>query len=176
LGIITAALLAALPLASAFAGGAGGLTTGYQYFDPSVASGDYQERFAGGFGYGVTRDGRRIGGFGLAFYSENDPGRLAGGVGGLITGQEIRLGNVTLAANLWTGIGGLGTRVLGLEPGYLIGFAELNLEAGVAIFRWFQVSAYAGMQVMGNLTPGRPFTQAVYYSPVLGLRTAWGSF
>jgi hypothetical protein len=176
LGIIAAALLAVLPLASVFAGGAGGVTAGYQYFAPSVSSGDYQERFDGGFGYGVTHDGRRIGGFGLAFYSETDPGMLAGGVGGLITGQEVRLGNVTLAATLWTGIGGLATRTLGFEPGYLIGFAELDIEAGIAIFRWFQISAYAGMQVMGNLTPGRPFTEALYYSPVLGVRTSWGSF
>ncbi len=176
IGIIAAALLAALPLASAFARGAGGVTGGYQYFDPAVASGDFLERFVGGFGYGVDRDGRRFGGFGLGFYSETDPERFAGGVGGIITGQEVRLGNVTLAATLWAGVGGMSSPAFGMEPGYMIGFAELDLEAGVAIFRWFQVSVYGGMQVMGNLTPGRPFTDALYYSPVIGIRTAWGSF
>jgi hypothetical protein len=165
-----------VPLAAVFAGGAGGVLGGHQLFDPRFASGDYQERFSGGFGYGVTHDGRRIGGFGMAIYSNGDPGRLAGGVGGLIMGQELRLGGLCLATNLWTGIGGLSVNGFGMYPGCLIGFAQLDVEAGVAVFPWFQVSVYGGMQVMGNLAPGRPFADALYYSPVIGIRTAWGAF
>jgi hypothetical protein len=165
-----------LSLAPAFAGGAGGITSGYQWFDPSVSSGDYQARFTGAYGYGVGYDGRRMGGFGMAFYSDTDPGRMVGGIGGLVTGQELRLGNMMLAATLWTGLGGLSAPVYGMEPGHLVGFAELDLEAGIAIFRWFQVSLYGGMQVMSSLAPGRPFQDFLYYSPVVGIRTSWGAF
>ena len=35
---------------------------------------------------------------------------------------------------------------------------------------------YAGYQVMGNLAPGQPFSDFFSYTPVVGVRFAFGKF
>ena len=102
---------------------------------------------------------------------------LVGGIGGVIVGQELRAGPFTIAANLWTGIGGVATSPRCPEGGYGVLFGELNLEAGIAVTRWMQVVAYGGMQAIANIAPGtRPGGDLFVYSPVAGIRLAWGSF
>jgi hypothetical protein len=159
-----------------FAGGGGGITFGSQWFDPMYSNNNIGISSAGGFGYGSS-GGQRIGGFGMVVYSGgpyfNATG-LIGGIGGVINGWELRLRPFTLAMNVWTGVGGL--RYGFIEPtGFMVGFGELNLELGVSVTRWMQVMGFAGIQVLGNLVPGIPFSALLLYTPVVGFRIAWGA-
>jgi len=177
-GIPALALLLALLAASpAVAGGAGGVLQGKQRFDPQFANYDLDTQYVGGFGYGVSDHGQRTGGFGLAFFSEPDAGRFSGGVGGVLTGQEFRIGPFEVAANLWTGIGAVAKEsLLGQPDGWFVLFGQADVEVGLAILPWWQISSYAGVQLMANLAPGDPFEGLLVYTPVIGVRMAWGGF
>ena len=59
--------------------------------------------------------------------------------------------------------------------GSLALFGELDLELGLGFISWMEVMAYAGMQAITNIYGGRPFS-SIMYTPVLGVRVAWGSF
>ena len=171
-GVLFFALI--MPASFSFAyGGGGGLTYGIQYFHPELTNADIGLHTVGGFGYGTTRSGQRVGGFGIAIFSEaND---LVGGIGGNITGHEFVSGPVSLATALWTGVGGAKADLK--DPGgYMIVFAELDLELGIAPSPWMQLVAFGGMQGVASLIPGVPFTSALYYSPTWGFRLAWGAF
>ncbi len=159
-------------------GGAGGITHGFQYLEleGDWYSADVQENAVGGFGYGVNRRGERVGGFGLAFYSEDPAIEFEGGVGGLINGQEFSIGPLTAAVMAWTGIGCLKTDVAGMSGSWTTLFLEADVEIGGAVTRWMQVTGYAGMQLMTNLSPGEPFEGMLFYTPTVGVRIAWGSF
>ncbi len=176
--IVALALALALVAASqASAGGAGGVLQGEQYFDANYANIDLGTHYVGGFGYGVSHAGQRTGGFGMAFYSQPDERLLRGGVGGFINGQELRIGPFEAAATLWTGIGAIGRdTVLGEPEGWLVLFGQLDVEVGLAILPWWQVSAFGGMQLMANLAPQQPFEGLLIYTPVVGVRVAWGGF
>lgn len=154
----------------AFAGGAGGVQFGTQYFDSRWANTNMEIAYIGGFGYGVTPWGERIGGFGTALISLGQD--TAGGVGGLLLGQELRSGPLTVAAVLLGGAGGGAVR----GRGYMLLFGEADLELGLALLPWMQVVAYAGYQVWANVVPGTPFKSAALSTPVFGIRIAWGSF
>jgi hypothetical protein len=172
-----AVLLALLAAAPAAAGGAGGVLHGEQRFDPQFANFDLGTQYVGGYGYGVSASGQRMGGFGLAFFSEPDSGRFSGGVGGVMSGQEFRLGPFEVAANLWTGVGGVAKHtVLGQPDGWFVLFGQADVEVGLAILPWWQISSYAGVQLMANLAPGEPFEGLLVYTPVVGVRVAWGGF
>ena len=176
--VAAAAAIALFAAAGAFADGAGGVTHGMQYLDVEGGwyTADVAANTVGGFGYGVNHDGVRVGGFGLAFYSDDPCVDFSGGVGGLINGQQLSLGPLTAAAVLWTGVGCLTSDVPGLAGDWVVGFAELDVEVGWAVMPWMQVSCYAGMQVMGNVTGGTPFQEFLFYTPTVGVRVAWGSF
>jgi hypothetical protein len=165
------ALLAVLPVAAASAGGAGGTGFGAQYFDPGLSNVDHQLLYISGFGYGTSTVpyGRRIGGFGMAILSQDHVG--AGGVGGMLMGQEFRSGPIVAGITLFYGLGGMAYE----GAGYALLFGEADLELGISLL-WMQVTAYAGYQAWGNLVPGFPLRSAVVYTPVLGVRVAWGSF
>jgi hypothetical protein len=182
--IMAAAAIALLAAVGAFADGAGGVTHGMQYLDLDrcydLEGGWYRAdvglQTVGGFGYGANRRGERVGGFGLAFYSDDPSVDFAGGVGGLVNGQQLSVGPLTAAAVAWTGVGCVSSDVPGLAGSWIVAFAEIDLEVGWAITPWFQVSGYAGMQLMGNVTGGRPFDEFLFWTPVVGARVAWGSF
>jgi hypothetical protein len=170
-----AAALVVLPLSTAFARGAGGFTWGEQYFDAQFSNYDLQMSTTGVFGYGVSYGGQRIGGFAMAVHSDGVMPSLDGGFIGAITGQEIRMGPFMAAVNLWTGIGGL------LGPGFpldsslaLVG--ELSLEIGIRIFPGTMLSGYVAMQAVTNAPVSAPLFSSVAYTPVFGMRLAWGSF
>jgi hypothetical protein len=78
----------------------------------------------------------------------------------------------------WTGIGGI--KFTQAESGdslsYLIVTEEIDLEIGLAVLPWFMPVFYAGYQVMGNVAPGRPFSDFFSYTPVIGVRFAFGKF
>jgi|GEM_PF-2736873 len=173
--IILAAILTLLPLSMACAGGAGGLTWGQQYFDSQLSNSDSQGTFSGAYGYGVTRHGQRIGGFAIAERSSPPNGTLNGGFAGLITGQELHAGPFLLAVNLWTGVGALSPDPALPGAGSFALFGELDLELGLGFISWMEVTGYAGMQAVTRVTKGGLFTGSMY-TPVLGVRVAWGSF
>ncbi len=174
--LAAALLLAAVPAGIAFAGGAGGVLYGIPYFDPAFSNANVALRYTGGFGYAIDGDGRRFGGFGMGFFGDSEMGGMAGGVGGVVSGQEFQLGPITLAVNVMTGLGGIGNDAVGMPGGYLIGFAQVDAECGVALWPWMRVSVYGGMQGMTNLLPGIPLQSFLYYTPVVGVRVAWGGF
>ena len=173
-GVMALLAMLVVPVSLGFAyGGAGGLTYGLQYAHPQLTNESIGLHTTGGYGYGTGRDGRRTGGFGLAIFSETNA--LMGGVGGSINGHEFVSGPLSLAVNLWTGIGGAKADLR--DPGgYLILFGELNAEVGLSLRPWMQLVAFGGMQGIVNLVPGTPLYSAVYYSPVWGFRIAWGAF
>ncbi len=174
--IVLVAALTVLPLSMVCAGGAGGLTWGQQFFDPQLSNYDFQGTWSGAYGYGVTRHGQRIGGFAMAVRSSAPGGTFDGGFAGLITGQEMHAGPFLMAISLWTGIGGLNADSALPAGGSLALFGELDLELGLGFISWMQVTGYAGMQAITRVTGGRPLFSGVAYTPVLGVRVAWGSF
>ena len=177
-----AALMVVVCAGAAFAAGGGGLTFGTQYWGlPDYASTYLGVTSIGGFGYGETHDGQRIGGFGIAFVpamidSPDYEGLVSGGIGGIVTGQAARLGKLELALNLWLGVGGIATSTMRDDAGYMVGFAELNLELGLPLTRWMEIVGYIGYQAMGNFVPGPALGAFRYYTPVFGARLVWGSF
>ena len=161
-------LLVVLPACVAMAGGAGGVGYGCQYFDPQLSNQNLGLSYITGYGYGVNRWGNRIGGFGMAILSGT--GTTAGGVGGMLIGQEFRGGPLVAAVTCLGGVGGASYA----HRGYMLIFGEADLELGLRVLPWMQVVAYAGYQAWGNAIPGFPFTNAFVYTPVLGVRIGWG--
>lgn len=159
--------------AAGFAYGGGGAFSGASLPATDWTNTGLRIAYTGGFGYGVTDDGHRIGGFGVGVSTED--GRELGGFGGIINGQQVRIGPLTASVNTWIGVGGL-SLPSGTPREFFGYFAEINGEIGLAVLPWFQVSGYVGMQAMGNLIPGDAFTGNAIYTPVSGIRLAWGSF
>lgn len=175
--VLAVLVVLALPLSFAFAGGAGGVTWSDQRYVPGLSNSTVTSSEIGGFGYGVNAGGLRTGGFGYAIYSPPGTQSLAGGVGGVIIGQEGRTGPLTLATNLWTGLGGISATFSGTQTGHFILFGEANIELGIAVTPWMQLSAYAGMQGIADVDPQTGVgTQLASYWPVVGMRLSWGSF
>jgi hypothetical protein len=168
--LVLAALLVTIPASAAFGGGAGGISYDGQYFYPGLTSSNIGMTSITGYGYGVSWDGSRFGGFGKALLSAQ--GIAAGGAGGILAGHEWRAGPFVVALDLLMGVGGMAFH----GGGYAIAFGQADFEIGVTIVPWMQISAYAGYQAWGNLVPGFPFSNASLYTPVLGVRLAWGGF
>jgi hypothetical protein len=53
---------------------------------------------------------------------------------------------------------------------------EGNLELGVKIFSWLQVSGFAGWQTLGKLFTFKPANPSDPFHPIAGFRVTWGSF
>lgn len=168
-------VLGMLPLAGAFARGAGGFTWGEQYFDPSLANYDIATSFNGVYGYGTSWGGQRYGGFALALHSDATAPAFYGGFVGGIAGQEIRMGPFMGAITAWTGVGGVTTNPLTQGPGSFALFGELSLEAGFGFLPGVMVTGYAGLQAVAQVDPQHAAIESVLYSPVLGMRISWGS-
>ncbi len=170
-------LMAAYAPCFALQGVAGGILLGFQQYDPDLANQDMGCVMIGGFGYGVSSEGVRLGGFGMAALGgegESGPSDLNCGIGGFITGWEFRTGPFVIAVNLWTGLGGAAYEAS--DPGgFMIAFGELSAELGLVLTRWMRLVGYMGLQAMGNLAPGRPFDELDLYTPVTGIRLSWGS-
>ena len=175
IGFIALAL-AFLPFSLARAEDTGGLTWGGQYFDADFSNYDLQTTYSGIYGYHVTHDGQRAGGFALGLRSRSPDQSFEGGMIGAIAGQEMRAGLFLAATNLWTGIGGISTNpVLGTKGGFAL-FGELDLEIGVRLFPGMRAVAYGGMQAIAPLAREQQLFSSVLYTPVYGVRIAWGGF
>jgi hypothetical protein len=143
---------------------------GFQAFDLPGSASSLNMLYTEGYGYGTSWDGGRVGGFGMSLISTT--GDRAGGVGGLLIGHEWRDGPGVAALTLRGGVGGLGVDA----AGYMILFGEADLELGLRITRWMAITGYIGYQAWGNLIPGPAFDLVTTYTPVVGIRLAWGSF
>ena len=187
----------------AFAEGAGGLLFGLAQpswnpgFMPAVPSDMPTFEYMGGYGYGVTRDGTIIGGFGLAFLdcdiygaegwssSSRIPAHVAGGAGGLVVGSRItgsRFSHLDIAARLGLGGMGLATKDLSTADssysaeGFAIVYAEPYVELGLGLTPWMQLSATLSYSFIGNLIPGKPMSEVAYHTPVIGATVTFGDF
>ncbi len=166
--------LVALPLSLAFA--AGGVSWGAQYLVPEypeLANYDTQARFTALYGYSVAHGGLRSGGFALGVHSPDERAMFDGGFIGAISGQELKAGPFVFAANLWTGIGGV-RRAPYSSDGTFALFGQLDLELGFSPFPGMKVIGYGGMQAVADILAWQPLSTAVYYTPVAGIRLAWG--
>jgi len=168
-------VLALVPLAGAAARGVGGFTWGQQYFDADLSNVNLAVETNGVYGYTVTWGGQRYGGFVLAAHSGITVPELHGGFVGGIAGQEARLGPVVLAVTAWTGFGGMNLDPLTGRDGSFSLFGELTLEAGFGFLPGVQVTGYAGLQAIAPVLPGPSLIQGAVYTPVFGMRVAWGS-
>jgi hypothetical protein len=144
-----------------------------------------------GFGYGVTRGGWKIGGFGTFFYT----GALSvplpalggtltgavGGFGGVISGGQGRLGPLVYALNMRLGAGGMGISYLWtaavpspvpVTGGTFALFGSLDAELGLIVVPAMLVSAYAGVQALVTL----PIVVIPLAVPTVGIRVTWGRF
>jgi hypothetical protein len=169
---------------TAFADGCGGLYYGLQTSEYPFLK-DYPVRnnslglaYYGGYGYGVH--GHTItGGFGFAITDIDGDTAIAGGFGGVINGVQFIDKPVTVSLISWTALGGISTgnqEGESGEEGFFAFMQEITLELGIPINRWFMPSLYAGYQIAGNLIPGTPFDDFLVYTPVIGVRVAWGKF
>jgi hypothetical protein len=183
LGILLA-LFFAVAVTTTVADGAGGVYYGLQTAEYPFLQ-DYPVRnnsmgltYYGGYGYGVH--GHTItGGFGFAITDTDGGTGIAGGFGGVINGVRFVDWPVTVSLISWTAIGGISSgNQEGSEPddGFFAFMEEITLELGIPINRWFMPSIYAGYQIAGNLAPGTPFEDFLVYTPVIGMRVAWGKF
>ena len=182
--LLAVAILLAGAVLCAGADGAGGTFLGYYVGEHPlverlhIPSSGLDLMYFGGYGYGVGRHGTVNGGFGLTFLDTVGTSRVAGGIGGVIAGFRLLRLPLHVAIVSWTGVGGIYTGLVGPSPnrGFFVGFEEIDLEIGLPIARWFMPALYVGYQAMGNLIPGVPFQDSLIYSPVAGVRLAWGSF
>ncbi len=160
-----------LPLTSIFSTDGGGLFYGnYQNGDKFSNINLEEVYYYGGFGYGSNRDGIRSGGFGMVMFTEDTTDSLfQGAFGGVITGREVVNGPVVIALNLWAGFG-----YSNLENHKSVsGMMELNGEVGLAIFPWFEIELYGGIQLISAFTN---IMDTAIYTPVVGARLVWGYF
>ncbi len=166
--------LCLLPLAGAFARAAGGFTWGEQYGATGPSNVDLGASTVGVYGYDITWGGQRYGGFAMALHSNaTQPALEAGFIGGL-AGQEMRIGPLVAAVTLWSGFGGMNSAPLDALPGTLALFGEVSLELGFGFLPGVLVTGYAGMQVIAPVLFDQGTIGTPMYTPVLGVRVAWG--
>ncbi len=131
-----------------------------------------------GFGYGVTRGGWKIGGFGLFFYANDisayipDVGTVTDAMawyGGLISGGQARLGPLRLSLNLRLGAGMAFADFLPTASFY----GSVDGEIGLLFVPAMLVSAYAGVGAIASVV-GLDLVPAA--SVIAGVRITWGSF
>lgn len=144
-----------------------------------------------GFGYGVTRGGWKIGGFGLFLYTDNvsvpvpslssSVNGAVAGFGGVISGGQARLGPFRLSLNLRLGAGVIGVRLpyehmspMMMDAGTACLFGSIDGEVGLLFVPAMLVSVYGGL---GSIAPIIPFYGPVpIASFIAGVRITWGSF
>jgi hypothetical protein len=175
--ILALSLILAAGLSGAYADGGGGFFTGLQTSEYPLPNNSLGLLYSGAYGYAVSRHEIR-GGFGVAISDDAGDTGLAGGYGGFVGGARAKAGPLNLMLTSWTGIGGIkfSEASSGETAGYLIATEEVDLEIGLAVLPWLMPVFYAGYQIMGNLGPGRPFQDFFCYTPVVGVRFAFGKF
>jgi hypothetical protein len=143
-----------------------------------------------GYGYGITRGGWKVGGFGTFFYtapiSESLPAYdmtvtdAIGGIGGVISGGYGRLGPFTFALNTRLGVGGMGVEMIWPSDEYdwtywsgaVLLYGSADLEVGMIFVPAMMVSAYAGVQAIVTVS----YVMVPVVVPTMGIRITWGRF
>jgi hypothetical protein len=181
--VLATGLILGCLLTAAYADGGGGFFYSLQTHEYPFLQ-DYPVRneslglmHTGFYGYGVS--GHEIrGGFAVGLSDFESQTGIAGGYGGVIYGARGRFGPLNLMLTSWTGFGGIrfAEALSGETASYVILSEELDLEIGLAVLPWLMPVFFAGYQVMGNLGPGRPFSDFFSYTPVVGIRFAFGHF
>jgi len=166
-------------------GGAGGTFFGYQmssypFLDESVEilNNSFGLSYFGGFGYGAGSDGVIHGGFGMAIKDPVYESGITGGFGGVINGVQLITTLVHLNVMSYTGFGGVytGNNAANKDTWFFVILEEVDLELGIPLFSWFMPVVYIGYQIAGNILPGDMLSSFISYTPVMGVRLAWGSF
>jgi hypothetical protein len=169
-------LIAVIPAATLFGLGGGGTFYGTNSaFADEINNSGFEPmslRMIGGYGYGVDWDGTKIGGFGMSFVDQNRD-EIAGGFGGMILGSYSRLGPFSFSGNALVGVGGLSWPAYFHGEGGVAAMAQIDIELGLPVLPWFQVSGYGGVQFIMPITAG---TDPILRYPVMGLRFTWGDF
>jgi hypothetical protein len=128
-------------------------------------------QFAGVNGYAVTQWGQRVGWQGILLYSTAAPARgVIGNLAvGILAGQQVVLGPVIVAV---TCVGGIGISVsdLGSTAEQLTYYGEATADIGAMAGQGVHVTAYFGIQTIGNLLPVMPGAEFLFYAPITGLR------
>jgi hypothetical protein len=128
-------------------------------------------QFIGIDGYVATHMGQRIGWQGMILYSTAGPdqGVISDLSVGILVGQQLILGPVVAAINL---AGGLGVSIgdIGSSAEHLSYYGEATVEAGALPVQGIQITAYFGIQTLGNVFPGWPGTEFLFYSPITGMK------
>jgi hypothetical protein len=131
-------------------------------------------QISGGYGYGVSRNGAINGGFGYGMYNED--GSIGGGFGGVVSGHRFTAYPLTIQLLSLTGVGGIGIETYFEDYGYFAVMQSFVLEIGLPLTRWFMPIVYFEYQFIGNIMPGNIFSTFTNYTPVAGMRFAWGDF
>ncbi len=145
--------------------------------DWDLESTDMNLHMVGGFGYGIAGDGRITGGYGYGITSEEGtPGAISGGFGGIVNGYRMFEGPLHFAVVTYAGIGGIHREAMGESPdeSWFALSLEIDVEVGLPVFGWFMPVVYAGYQYMGGIFPSETDEVFQSYSPVLGIRLAFG--
>lgn len=142
------------------------------------------------YGYGITRGGWKIGGFGTFFYSapislvmdayDITVNQVAGGIGGVISGGHGRLGPFTFALNTRLGAGGVGFESTWDDDPYAWSYwsgafalyGAADVEVGLVFVPAMMVSAYAGVQALVTVA----YAVVPIIVPTMGVRVTWGKF
>ena len=86
-------------------------------------------------------------------------------------------GTVHLRYQSLDGLGGVSAAFAWTQSGLALLLGETNLEVGIAVNPWMQLYQYAGLQGIADIDPQAGVgTRLANYSPVVGMRLAWGSF
>lgn len=143
-----------------------------------------------GFGYGITRGGWKIGGFGTFFFTLPVSVPIAalggtlqgamGGFGGIISGGHARWGPGTFALNMRLGVGGIGVQYEWLSSGAartitdgsVVLYAAAEAEIGLVVVPAMMISVHGGMDALVTLS----YVVVPVAVPTMGVRITWGRF
>jgi len=147
----------------------------------------------GGFGYGIDRHGWKTGGFGRAIFANGlsldlPDGSAAvtgavGGIGGVISGTQCRIGPIDLSINCRMGLGGIAVTQKNLTAaspystlvsGVVLVYGSLEGELGLLVFPATMVSVFAGIDALVPVP--YPGSLTALPAPMAGLRITWGRF
>lgn len=154
----------------------GGLFYGFQLPELGLANSPLFCHNSGFFTYTLSPGFQRMGWFFYGMISSIEPAENVYGsiAGGILLGQEIKLGPFFAAANILAGLG-MSASDLGNYPGHLELMGEVQAELGFYLSDWMQIGLYLSLQGFGNLLPSIPFRKYAFYSPVAGLKLIWHS-
>ncbi len=141
------------------------------------------------FGYGITRGGWKIGGFGTFFFTlpvsvpiavlEGTVTGAMGGFGGIISGGHGRWGPCVLAVNTRLGVGGIGVSYVwpseggrSITDGTMVIYGGADLELGLVAVPAMMVSVHGGVDALVTL----PYAVVPVAVPTVGVRLTWGRF